>query len=206
METSYLPGGSWQRPSPSSRSSAIRGGYAASLSDLGHLHRLLGDEAAARAHYERSLALRRALGDTYGVATSLFRLGSIALVAGDDALARAYLEDSTALAERVGTVETALPQGLLGLLACEFGDLTRSQALLTEAVRRSDAKRWPASLALTLPAGRVRAPGRRARASCPRAPAGRRGHGALRAALQHRRLDPAHRAREPVAPRPSFTE
>ena len=131
--------------------SAIRGGSTASLSDLGHLHRLLGDEAAARAHYERSLALRRALGDTYGVATSLFRLGSIALVAGDDALARAYLEDSTALAERVGTVETALPQGLLGLLACEFGDLTRSQALLTEAVRRSDAKRWPASLALTLP-------------------------------------------------------
>jgi tetratricopeptide (TPR) repeat protein len=55
------------------------------------------DYAAARAHLEESLTMRRELGDRVGIANSLSNLGNAALEQGDYAAARTLYEESLAI-------------------------------------------------------------------------------------------------------------
>jgi tetratricopeptide (TPR) repeat protein len=61
-----------------------------------------GDHAAARAFYEKSLSLRREMGDKQGIAISLGNLGNEAWSQDDYAAARALYEESLSLRREMG--------------------------------------------------------------------------------------------------------
>lgn len=94
-----------------------------------------GDYVAASEHYERSLAIRRDLGDEQGMAALLNNLGNLALDQSDSAAARQYLEQSLAIKRRLGdTVGISASLGNLGALAYQQGDHEAARAYLEESV------------------------------------------------------------------------
>jgi tetratricopeptide (TPR) repeat protein len=97
------------------------------------------DFSAARAYYEESLALFRALGDTHGIAMALFRLGVLASCAREPAVECAYYEESLALFRALGdTWGIARALYRLGAYACWGGDSMRATAYLEESLARFD--------------------------------------------------------------------
>ncbi|MDQ3699908.1 MAG: tetratricopeptide repeat protein, partial [Chloroflexota bacterium] len=74
---------------------------ARALTAAGTLAYQQGDYAAASAHYETGLALKRVLGDLQGVANSLNGLGNVAALRGEYAVARALFEESLAVRRRL---------------------------------------------------------------------------------------------------------
>lgn len=94
-----------------------------------------GDYAAAYTHYERSLRVRRRLGDEQGVAALLNNLGNLALDQGNYTQARTYLEESLALKRRTGnTAGIASSLSNLGVVAYEQADYTAASAYLEESI------------------------------------------------------------------------
>ena len=75
---------------------------ASSWNVLASLASIKGDYESARALYERSLAIRRELGDHSGVADSLSNLGLLAADQADYASARALYEESLAIRRQLG--------------------------------------------------------------------------------------------------------
>jgi len=112
---------------------------ARTLSALGHVARLRGDLAGARAHHLRALAIdRAALGDRHvDVARDLHNLGGVLRLAGDlDGAERAYRE---ALAIRTAALgadhaDVALVENSLGLVALDRGALAAAEAHLQRAL------------------------------------------------------------------------
>jgi tetratricopeptide (TPR) repeat protein len=112
---------------------------ARTLSALGHVARLRGDLAGARAHHLRALAIdRAALGDRHvDVARDLHNLGGVLRLAGDlDGAERAYRE---ALAIRTAALgpdhaDVALVENSLGLIALDRGELAGAEAHLRAAL------------------------------------------------------------------------
>jgi predicted ATPase/DNA-binding CsgD family transcriptional regulator len=97
---------------------------AKALTAAGTLAYQQGDYAAAGAHYEAGLALKRDLGDLRGVASSLNGLGNVAALRGEYALARAHFEESLELRRRLDDrwgVAAALHN--LGYVGHQEGDL-----------------------------------------------------------------------------------
>ena len=80
-----------------------------------------GDDAAARALEEESLAIRRELGDRSGVASTLTNLGNIACRQGDFTSARVLLDESVAILRKLDD-RSGLARCLLGL-----GDVAHGQ-------------------------------------------------------------------------------
>lgn len=76
-----------------------RQGVADWLNNLGNVAFEQGDDTAARAYYQESLAVQRELGDRRGIAIALDNLGNIALRQGDPILARTHYEESLAIQE-----------------------------------------------------------------------------------------------------------
>jgi len=108
---------------------------AKALHGAGVLAHEQGEYAQARAWYERSLALRRALGDQRGIAASLNSLGVVALDEGDYDRARSLYEESLALKRQLGDRRgIAYSLGNLGLVASAQGDYSFAQTLYEEAL------------------------------------------------------------------------
>jgi tetratricopeptide (TPR) repeat protein len=112
---------------------------------LGRFSSLCGDNVAARAAYEKSLALFRELGDRDGVAESLYSLADIALFQGDDtarslyATARSFYEESLVILRESGdrwNLARVLNQ--LGEVLRTEGDYAAAPSLYKEslAIRR----------------------------------------------------------------------
>jgi tetratricopeptide (TPR) repeat protein len=78
------------------------GAYANVLNGAGALAHLQGDCSTARTHHERSLNIRREIGDTLGVAGSLNNLGLIAYVQSDYRLAVSLLEEARRINHELG--------------------------------------------------------------------------------------------------------
>ena len=108
---------------------------AQALNGAGALATSQGDYAMARALHERSLALRRELGDTRGIAASLNNLGLVAREQGDYGAARALFEESLALKRELGD-KLAIANSLsnLGLVAFDQGDYGAARALHEESL------------------------------------------------------------------------
>ena len=112
---------------------------AKALNGAGGLARHQGDNAAARALYEQSLAIYRELGDRQRIAVSLNNLGVVADNQGDYSAARALHEESLAIQRELGdkwSIATSLYN--LGVLANDQGDYPAAHALHEEslAIRR----------------------------------------------------------------------
>lgn len=69
-------------------------GIAVALTQLGLMHRELGDPATALAYLEQSLALQQEAGDRHSTATTIYWLGCIAEEQGDLAKARVLVEEA----------------------------------------------------------------------------------------------------------------
>jgi tetratricopeptide (TPR) repeat protein len=123
-------------PSETAAQRAVR---AKALGAAGDLATNDDDFAAARAYYEESLALFRALGNTHGIAMALFRLGVLASCAREPARECAYYEESLALCRALGdTWGIARALYRLGAYACWGGDWMRAAAYLEESLARFD--------------------------------------------------------------------
>jgi len=123
---------------------AATGGQAAAarakaLNGAGGLARHQGDNAAARALFEQSLAIYRELGDRQRIAFSLNNLGVVADDQGDYPAARALHEESLAIQRELGDGwSIAMSLHNLGVLASDQSDHQAARALHEEslAIRR----------------------------------------------------------------------
>lgn len=104
------------------------------LASAGDIADWQGDQPRARAHYERALAIYRALGDRWRMVSMLRGLGSSAIDRGESDLALALLEESLALAREVGhDWEAAAAANLLGTTVSARGDFLGGFARHEEA-------------------------------------------------------------------------
>ncbi len=93
------------------------------LNGVANLARMQGDYDPARACLEKSLAIRRTLGDTQGIAVSLGNLGNIAKDQGDYAAARQLYQEALTLHRAIGNRrDEAVCLGNLGNVALDQGD------------------------------------------------------------------------------------
>lgn len=108
---------------------------AKALDGLGALAQMLGDYAAARTHYEASLAIRRTMGYQAGVAHSLSNLGGMAREQGDFTMARASYEESLAIRRAAGDTE-GITRTLtnLGIMAQRQGDYAAARDYYEESL------------------------------------------------------------------------
>jgi len=67
------------------------------LSNMGHVARNQGDLEDAKAYYQRSLNIRREVGDRYGMAISLNELGAVALMEHDLAQSERYYREALSI-------------------------------------------------------------------------------------------------------------
>lgn len=108
---------------------------AKALHRLGNFALDLGDYAYARDCYEKSLAIRRTLGDSHGVASVLNGLGLVAAYQGDYPAAQSLHEESLGIRREWGDdTEVALSLNNLGDVASDEGHYARAQALHTESL------------------------------------------------------------------------
>jgi tetratricopeptide (TPR) repeat protein len=123
-------------PAPTSAQDAQAVAEAAAFDAAGRSAVEAEDYAAARAAFERELALRRALGDRPGVVYSLFHVAWVLRFGqGEVAAARPLLEEALAVARDLGDpryVGSAL--GDLGDLALDEGDFAAAERLLAESL------------------------------------------------------------------------
>lgn len=75
------------------------------LNDAGYAYTMLGDYIQAKARFNRSLEVSKALGDPVGEANALNNLGAIAERDGDYATAETYYQTSNAIRERMDDKE-----------------------------------------------------------------------------------------------------
>jgi len=108
---------------------------AQALKGAGTLAAQQGDNPTARARYEESLAIRRALGDKPGAATLLHNLGIIAYYMDDFAAARELDEQALAAFRQIGDRFAASQSlnNLAGVVAAS-GDYAMARHLLLESV------------------------------------------------------------------------
>jgi non-specific serine/threonine protein kinase len=115
---------------------------------LGHLARLQGDYAGARASYEQSLALWQAAGDRLGIAQAVHNLGEAARGQGDYVLSVAHHEEALRLHRELGHVPgIAASLNGLGVAAHNRGEVVQAEAYFEEALvyyRRWGDRQGPA--------------------------------------------------------------
>src|SRR5262249_38871107 len=106
------------------------------LLSLGFATLQLGDLESARAHWDASLAIYRALEDRWGIAVCLVNLAAVSCFLEEDyGSARALLEESRALFRELGPGSPAcLNLTVLARLARFEGDYARARAHATEAL------------------------------------------------------------------------
>jgi non-specific serine/threonine protein kinase len=108
---------------------------ATALNAAGTLADAQGDFAAARAHHEAALSIRREIGDRAGMARSLNNLGSVAGSLGDYVSARSYFEDCLPIFREIGD-RMGLANSLnhLGLIAHFRGDSASARTYYEESL------------------------------------------------------------------------
>jgi non-specific serine/threonine protein kinase len=124
---------------------------ARALRGAGFLMYRQGDNGAAQACFERSLAISRALDDRPAIAAALCNMGKAARGLGNYAVARAQIEEALTIA-REHSADVALVMMLcdLSLVEMDQGKLAVAQALLAEGLGISRSLDCPNGIALTL--------------------------------------------------------
>jgi two-component system, cell cycle sensor histidine kinase and response regulator CckA len=110
----------------------------------GNVLGMMGDLAAAIAHFARGRAMYEALGDRSGQAAALERLGWIAREQGDVTMAAAWLEEGLALSRKLGERQQ-VAWGLMSLaeVAILREDATGAEALIEQGMAlRPESYDW----------------------------------------------------------------
>jgi tetratricopeptide (TPR) repeat protein len=116
-----------------------RYGEALALSLLGNLHRVRGEHDEARDRFERSLALRRELGDRRATGLTLGCLGLLAAAEGDLAGARTSLRTGLEQFERIEDGPGRMGMLLnLGVVALQGDDRAEARRLLQHSLTSTD--------------------------------------------------------------------
>lgn len=124
---------------------------AQALAGAGALAFQQGDYAAARAHHQESLAIRRELGDEEQVAESLRHLGNVADESGDYEAALACYGEALAIWRRTANAwGEAATLNNLGLVALRRGDYAAAAAHLDGALARFTDQGTDWAVAITL--------------------------------------------------------
>jgi predicted ATPase/DNA-binding CsgD family transcriptional regulator len=106
------------------------------LNSLGNVESEKRAYTVARSLYERSLMIRRELGDKLGISSQLGNLGIMAYEQGDYALARALLEESLVLRRDLGDKRgVANTLGILGNVTYAQGEHLSARDLHEESLR-----------------------------------------------------------------------
>jgi non-specific serine/threonine protein kinase len=105
---------------------------AGTLTTLGDLAQLSGDNARAGELYQQSLALWRELHGVPGIASAEHKLGRLSRIAGDTEAARHGLTESLALQQELGNKQGIVEcLALLAGLAADAGQLIRATRLFS---------------------------------------------------------------------------
>jgi predicted ATPase/DNA-binding CsgD family transcriptional regulator len=106
------------------------------LNQLGQVAIIMGDYAAARQHYEASLAIREDFADASGMALVLAQLAEVAARQGDHAEARRLGERTLAIYRDIGD-RSGYANTLhgLGMAACAIGDTDAARQHLSQALQ-----------------------------------------------------------------------
>lgn len=124
---------------------------AAVLNGAGALAYHQAEYDAARALWEESLAIRRALDDRPGIAASLSNLGLVAHTQGDPRAARALHEESLAIRRALDDpIGLAATLNNLGLVTQAVGDFAAARALHEESLTIRRSLDDPAGIAFSL--------------------------------------------------------
>jgi non-specific serine/threonine protein kinase len=131
----YSEGRGWLEESLRTSSGASPALRAMVLGGAGYLATYQLDYSAALAFLEKSLALRRQLGDRLGIADSLHGLGRVASRQGDFKRAAALFGEALALFTELRTRDgIAMALNSLGLLAGYQGNYATARSLLQESL------------------------------------------------------------------------
>ena len=125
---------------------------ATTLSCSGVFASIQGDYEASQTFHERSLSLRRELGDETGIAVSLNNLGSLAHDQGDYARAGVLHEESLALRRKLGDQQgISVSLNNLATVAHDQGayDQARSMYQETLSIERSLSNPWGTAVVLS---------------------------------------------------------
>ncbi len=110
--------------------------WAKALNEVATLAEMQGDYTAAAARYERSLSVRRALGDMRGTAASLSNLAFLSRLLGDYERAIAGFDEALGLFRQVGFLRgCASALGGRGLVAMDLGHYAEAVVLFDEMLR-----------------------------------------------------------------------
>ncbi len=94
-----------------------------------------GDYVEARACFEESLDIYRALGDIHGIGWGLVYLGILTRYEGNQIAARSLLEESLGLVKQAGDTEVmAAALGNLGLIARDLGEADLAESQLDQSL------------------------------------------------------------------------
>jgi tetratricopeptide (TPR) repeat protein len=94
------------------------------------------DFKSAGEQFEKSLAIYRSIGDTWGQARITLNLGNMASYQGDRESQRAYLEKSLALCQEAGDLRgMAIALDNLAFVITDQGDLQGGRKMVEEAIR-----------------------------------------------------------------------
>jgi predicted ATPase len=114
----------------------------ATLNQLGHMLRELGDDRGASERLEEALAEARTRGDRREEAIALDRLGTVAHARADYPLARARYDESLKIGREIGDrLLLAWTPHNLGCLALDEGDVARARPLLVNSLSHWRARR-----------------------------------------------------------------
>ncbi|MDF3016465.1 MAG: transcriptional regulator, family, partial [Thermomicrobiales bacterium] len=118
----------------SSAVDAPRTDQIAALRWAGELAGLEGDLPAAQTHLQKSLALARRAGDTYGVAAALRAIGSALFQKGQVAACIAPLSEAIELTRQLGDQrQTAFLLAYVAIAVAHQGDFGRAETLIAES-------------------------------------------------------------------------
>ena len=118
---------------------------AKALNAAGILAYRQADYTGAQALHEKSLAIRRELGDQWGVASSLNNLGLVTAEQADHASSRAFYEESLAIKRELGDrAGIAVSLNNVGITACYQADYPAAWTLHEESleIKRELGDRW----------------------------------------------------------------
>jgi predicted ATPase/class 3 adenylate cyclase len=107
---------------------------ASALNAAGRLAFNQGDYAVAQGYWERSLVLRREIGDAGRVADTLSNLGHLARERGDYATARRLITESLEISRAEGGIGGGRRLDHLGLVVLQQGDYATARSLFQQAL------------------------------------------------------------------------
>ena len=107
-------------------------GEGATLNNLGNVYRSWGQYAKAVEYYEKSLEIKRKIGDVKGEGLTLSNLGEVYRHRGEHDKALASFQKGVEIYVKIG-VPAGRPNDLIGNLYLDTGELAKAEPFIKQA-------------------------------------------------------------------------